>query len=119
MLRHLHECTEIIAGDGTHLRELLHPDRQNTVARYSIAHAVVAPNEHSIQHRLLTSEVYYILNGNGIIHIDDESAAVTTGDAVDIPPKSVQWIENTGEQPLEFLCIVDPAWRLEDEQVVA
>jgi mannose-6-phosphate isomerase-like protein (cupin superfamily) len=31
----------------------------------------------------------------------------------------VQRIRNTSEGNLEFLCIVDPAWRQEDEEVLA
>jgi mannose-6-phosphate isomerase-like protein (cupin superfamily) len=30
----------------------------------------------------------------------------------------VQWLENTGKEEIEFLCIVDPAWRPEDEEVL-
>lgn len=117
LVRHLQECTEIIAGDGTHLRELLHPERQATAARYSIAHAVVLPTEQSMKHCLLTSEVYYVLRGTGMMHINEESEAVNAGDVIDIPPHSIQWIKNSGEEPLEFLCIVDPAWCVEDEEV--
>jgi mannose-6-phosphate isomerase-like protein (cupin superfamily) len=29
----------------------------------------------------------------------------------------MQYIENTGVSVLKFLCIVDPAWRKEDEEV--
>jgi len=28
-----------------------------------------------------------------------------------------QYIENTGDSDLKFLCIVDPAWREENEEV--
>ncbi len=52
------------------------------------------------------------------MHINDESAEVASGDVVEIPPGSEQWIENVGEDDLAFLCIVDPAWRAEDEEVL-
>jgi mannose-6-phosphate isomerase-like protein (cupin superfamily) len=52
------------------------------------------------------------------MHVDDESADVVAGDALDIPPNSVQFIENTGDEELAFLCIVDPAWRAEDEEIL-
>jgi mannose-6-phosphate isomerase-like protein (cupin superfamily) len=35
-----------------------------------------------------------------------------------IPPKGVQYIENTGDSDLEFLCIVDPPWFPEAEEEV-
>jgi len=52
------------------------------------------------------------------MHIGEESAQVTAGDAVYMPPASVQWLENTGKEEIEFLCIVDPAWRPEDEETL-
>jgi len=56
--------------------------------------------------------------GEGIIHINDESNKVISGDAIEISPGSTQWIENQGSVDLEFLCIVDPAWQVEDEEIL-
>jgi mannose-6-phosphate isomerase-like protein (cupin superfamily) len=42
---------------------------------------------------------------------------VEPGDAVYIPPNARQFIRNLGEEPLVFICMVDPAWRKEDETV--
>lgn len=114
----LQECPEFIAGDNTILREILHPEKQDVALRYSLAHAVVKPGEASLPHRLATSEVYYILEGNGIMYIDNERAEVGPGQTIYIPPHGVQSIRNTGENDLKFLCIVDPAWRAEDEEIV-
>jgi len=52
------------------------------------------------------------------MHVNNEVARVGPGDAVYIPPGSTQWLENTGTVAIEFACIVDPAWRLEDEEVI-
>lgn len=114
----LRDCREIIARDKTFLRELLHPAREPLALRYSLAHALVKPGQESEPHRLGTSEVYYILQGRGVIRVDGESAAVRAGQAVYIPPMAVQHIRNTGRSDLVFLCIVDPAWRAEDEEVL-
>ena len=115
---HLHDCDEFIAGDGSTLRELLHPGKADVKIRYSLAHATVKPGARTKRHRLRTAEVYYLLKGRGRIHIDDEAAEVTVQSAIYIPPHSVQYIENTGDSDLVFLCIVDPAWRREDEEIV-
>ena len=113
------DCPEFTAGDNTLLRELLHPDREYEFdARYSLAYATVAPGTRSTAHKLAADEVYYILSGSGIMHIDDEAAAVSPGDAIEIPPDASQWIENRGGEPLVFLCIVDPAWRGGDETIL-
>jgi mannose-6-phosphate isomerase-like protein (cupin superfamily) len=115
---HLKECKEFVAGDGSLLRELLHPDKDDVKIRYSLAHAQVAPGKRTTPHRLTTAEVYYILQGRGRMHIDEEVAQVSAGYAIYIPPLSVQSIENTGPADLLFLCIVDPAWREADEEVL-
>ena len=114
----LNDCTEFIAGDGTHLKELLHPDKAPLDLRYSLAHAVVKAGQTSQPHKMKTSEVYYILEGEGLMHIDGEERAVHPHQAIYIPPGALQFIQNTGSGDLKFLCIVDPAWRVEDEIIL-
>ena len=118
LIKKLNDCREIAAGDRTRLRELLHPDRDPAEISYSLACAWIAPGARSRAHRLKTAEVYYLVRGAGIMHIGEEAAEVATGDTVYIPPGSVQWFDNTGEEEIEFLCIVDPAWRPEDEEIL-
>lgn len=118
VIKDLKDCEEFIAGDNTILRELLHPEKADLNLRYSLAHATLEPGKTSQPHKLKTSEVYYILEGKGIMHIDEESQEVKTGQAVYIPPNTKQFIYNSGNAALKFLCIVDPAWRKEDEEVL-
>ncbi|MBN2465034.1 cupin domain-containing protein [candidate division WOR-3 bacterium] len=118
LIKRLKDSKEITAGDRTRLRELLHPARDAAAVRYSLAVAWLAPGKQSQAHRLKTTEVYYLVRGSGVMHIGDESAEVAAGDAVYIPPQSVQWLENSGEEEIEFVCIVDPAWRPEEEEIL-
>jgi len=117
-IRRLRECEEFVAGDRSVLREILHPDKADLAIRYSLAHARVGPRETTTPHRLGTAEVYYILQGRGRMHIDEQTADVTAGDTVYIPPRATQFIENTLDSDLVFLCIVDPAWRATDEEIL-
>jgi len=119
MLKNLRDCDEFIAGDGSILRELLHPGKSDVPIRYSLAHAKVPTGRQTARHKLKSCEVYYIIAGQGLMHIDSESFEVRPECAICIPPNSVQYIENTGNCELVFLCMVDPAWRQEDEQVLA
>jgi len=118
LIKRLEDCRGITAGDRTRLRELLHPHRDPAGIRYSLACAWLAPGARSRAHRLKTAEVFYIVQGTGVMHVGKETAQVTAGDAVYIPPGSVQWFENPGKDEIEFLCIVDPAWRPEDEEAL-
>jgi mannose-6-phosphate isomerase-like protein (cupin superfamily) len=117
LVQKLKHCVEFVAGDGTLLREMLHPDKQAIALRYSLAHAIVPAGQTSQPHSLTTSEVYYILSGTGEMHIDGETQLVEAEDTIYIPPNARQFIRNTGAEPLIFICIVDPAWRKEDETI--
>ncbi len=119
LIRKLKNIPEIIAGDKTKLKELLHPNRDYPFSgKYSLAHAIVSTGESSVKHELSSSEVYYILKGQGEMYIDNEFLVVETGDCFEIPPNSVQWIKNVGQIDLEFLCIVNPAWTESDEIIL-
>ena len=114
----LDDCNEFVAGDGSLLRELLHPDKAPLDVRFSLAHATVAPDRATRPHKLAAAEVYYVVEGFGVMFIDDEYEPVEPGSTVYIPPGATQYIENTGDHELVFLCIVDPAWQPEDEQIL-
>jgi mannose-6-phosphate isomerase-like protein (cupin superfamily) len=112
------DCPEIAALDETRLRELLNPAREAGLAcRYSLAEARVEPGRETLPHRIQSSEVYYLLAGRGEMRIGPERRDIGPGQAVYIPPGAVQSVRNTGGEELVFLCLVDPAWRAEDEEL--
>ncbi len=117
-IKNLEDCPEFTAGDNSILRELLHPDKADLAIRYSLAHATVSPKQKTTPHRLKASEIYYIIHGKAIMHIDDESAELTAPCVVYIPPDATQYIENTGSSNLVFFCIVDPPWQPNLENVL-
>jgi mannose-6-phosphate isomerase-like protein (cupin superfamily) len=50
--------------------------------------------------------------------VDDSIVAVEAGSVVYVPPGCKQSLESSGLAAIEFLCLVDPAWRPEDEEVL-
>lgn len=116
--RTLAECQEFLAGDHTVLRELLHPTKQAAKIGYSLAHGRLAAGRCSKWHMLTSSEVYYFIAGQGRFTIDGETRPVEPGSVIYVPPGGKQSLENTGTTEVEFLCLVDPAWRVEDEVVL-
>jgi mannose-6-phosphate isomerase-like protein (cupin superfamily) len=50
--------------------------------------------------------------------IDGEVTLIESGTTIYVPPGRQQFLENTGETDVEFLCLVDPAWRMEDETIL-
>jgi len=119
LVKDLRRCRRFVAGDGTDICELLHPEREeeDISMGYSLAHARLGPGEASAPHRLKSSsEVYFILEGRGRMEIDGESCEVGPGQAVYIPPGAIQHIENVEGGPLIFLCMVSPPWREEEDE---
>lgn len=97
---------------------MLSPTSDDVECRHSIAWAKVPVGAKTWKHAMKTTEVYIITKGGGKMFINDEVQEVGVYDTVYIPPNAVQHIENTGDVELEFICIVDPAWRKEDEIVL-
>jgi len=121
LIRRLQDREPINALDNTIIREILNPkhETQPLVLHYSLAHATLKPEKKSLPHKFYeASETYYILKGKGVMHIDNDATEVSSGDTIYIPPQAVQWIENIGADNLEFLCIVNPAWQPNAEELV-
>ena len=116
IVRTIAECPPIMGGDKTIIREILHPGSEGLEIRYSLAQASLEVGQVSLPHIMKTCEVYVLIRGKGIMHVNDQINEVSPGQVVYIPPGAKQFIENTGTERLEFLCIVDPAWRPEDEE---
>lgn len=115
LIKRLSDCALITANDGCRLRELLHPRNDAVALPYSLAVACVAPGKRSYGHFLRQTEVYFVLTGHGSMHIGEEVAPMAVGDAIVIPAGQTQWIENAGDETLEFIAIVSPPWRAEDD----
>ena len=109
------EIEAFTGQEGTQIKQIFSPIETNNVIRYSIAHCTINPGNNSKPHIMKTSEMYYILQGNGIIHVGEEQKQVKQNEMVFVPPMSKQFLENNGKIDLILLCIVDPAWRQEDE----
>ena len=109
------DCAAFTANDGCAIRELLHPENDQFALPYSLAAGEVASGGRTFRHKLAGAEVYYILEGSGIMHIDSESRACMPGDVVAVPAGAAQWLENQGDNTLRFLCVVSPPWRAEED----
>jgi len=117
-IRDISDCLEFLGPDGCSIRELISPHNDGVACQYSLAYARVRPGQCTLPHVLSSSEVYVILQGSGRMCIDDEFGDVVQGNVIYIPPNAMQYIQNSGLQDLAFLCIVDPAWRADDDRLV-
>ena len=119
LVKRITDCREFEANDGSFVKELLHRKNEDISFGCSVAHARVPAGGKTAPHVLgERAEAYIVLEGEGIVHVGEESEKVGRGNIVYIPAGKVQWVENTGDSELVFLCIVDPAWSAEDDNRV-
>jgi mannose-6-phosphate isomerase-like protein (cupin superfamily) len=121
LVKKLEDCEEGVALDDSLVRELLNPhdNGPDLKLNYSLAYATVKPGRMTLPHRFKkASEVYYIVKGKGVVYINEQAGDVYPGDTVYIPPMATQYIENKGQENLEFLCIVYPPWQPDAEELV-
>jgi mannose-6-phosphate isomerase-like protein (cupin superfamily) len=61
-------------------------------------------------HYHLYDEVMYILDGDGVLHLDGHpDTPISTGTCIHLPPPVEHCVENTGDRPLRVLGVFHPA----------
>jgi len=104
--------------DGSEIRELL-AHRNSCIRNQTLAEARLPAGSSTTRHRhVKTEEIYYILEGQGVMRLGDESREVGAGDAIAIPPEAVHQITNTGTTVLKFLCCCAPGYEHDDTILV-
>ncbi|MCB2226510.1 MAG: cupin domain-containing protein [Desulfarculaceae bacterium] len=103
------------ATDGCSLAEVIHPNNDATSPGVSLSRASLPPKGVTSPHRLDFVEIYYVLRGRGVMHLDGESAEIGPESCVYVPPGTVQWVANPGPGELVFLCVCQPAWSAEGD----
>ncbi len=117
-VQNLHRVASFTTKDGSEIRELL-AHRNSRIRNQSLAEArlpagaITTPHYHP-----MTEEIYYILDGQGLMRIGAETANVAPGDAIAIPPGETHQIHNTGNESLVFLCCCAPGYEHADTVLV-
>jgi len=114
-LRRNSEIDSIQGDEGTKIKQYFHPHNTLNGINYSIAQFTLGPGKKSKFHKISSFEIYYILEGSGNLKIDEDTHHLEKDDSAYVPPNSKQFIENIGSIGLKFLCIVEPAWKAENE----
>ena len=111
-LQNIDQQAPFTTKDGSTIRSIL--DRTNApVQQQSLAEARVPAGGATQRHyHRLAEEIYFILEGAGVIEIDGETREVTRGDAILIPPGA--WHTITAREALRFLCCCAPPYAHED-----
>lgn len=110
--------TAYVTKDGSEIRELLHPERDE-LHNQSLAEAVVPPGATTLLHRhQRTEEIYHVTRGAGLMTLGDAQFAITVGDSIAILPGTPHCVANTGSEPLHILCCCAPAYAHDDTELL-
>lgn len=88
---------------------------EKTCAAENLAVTIVEMEPGGFQH-LHTHEpeqMYYILEGQGLMTVDGEEQPVQAGDCIFFPPFAKHGLKNTGEGMLRYLSAASPSFTLE------
>ena len=117
-IRNINQVEAFTTKDGSKIRELL-ADRNSVVRNQSLAEASLPSGASTTPHyHPQTEEIYYVLEGEAVMRIGEETRQVGPGDAIAIPPAAVHQITNVGQQVLKFLCCCAPGYQHKDTVLV-
>lgn len=101
-----------ISQDGCKILELERNEQ------YSLAYGELAVGEKSKEHKMEMKELYYIIQGKGKITVNKKEKEIEKGDIIIISENAIQKLENTGNERLKFLMIVNPPYDPEKERIL-
>lgn len=100
--------TTYLAHNGAIAQMIL--DRRTLKEIGFLATARLAPGRRIEPHIDPMEEIYFIMDGEGEMGVDEETKYVVPGDAIWIPTGSSHGLANTGNEDLVILVIASPAW---------
>ncbi|HUK94482.1 MAG TPA: cupin domain-containing protein [Gaiellaceae bacterium] len=69
---------------------------------------IIAPGR-APEHSHVYDEVIYVLEGEGVLHIDDAHEPVAAGTCIHLPPFKLHSLENSGDAPMRIVAVFHPA----------
>lgn len=104
----VHEGSDF-RGVGGLVKRLIHPSTTGS-ENLAVSIAFVNPGEELPPHRHANEEAYFILQGEGIMTIEDYEGTIQLNKylSVYIPANKTHYTKNTGNEPLVMLCSLTP-----------
>jgi len=71
-------------------------------------YGIIAPGR-AAEHSHVYDEVIYVLEGEGMLHIDDSHEPVSKGTCIHLPPLVAHSLENSGDSPMRIVAVFHPS----------
>ena len=118
MIRNRDNVEAYVTKDRSTIRELYHPD-SSPVKGVSVAEAEVAGGMETDAHvHRESQEIYYILEGAGIMRLGERVLKVKKGDAILILPGTMHNIKADQVTGIRLLCVCSPSYSHGDTELL-
>jgi quercetin dioxygenase-like cupin family protein len=95
---------EMEGASGCKVRSLV--DAGDGAPTFAMRQFEVEPGGHTPRHHHPYEHEIYVLAGQGVVFEGDTPHPLKPGDVVLITPDEVHQFKNTGDVPLQFLCLI-------------
>jgi mannose-6-phosphate isomerase-like protein (cupin superfamily) len=111
--RHLASIGAFTGADGARVQELA--GQSCGLNSHSLAIIVHPPGTASRgHHHTVADEVYYVLQGSGSLHLENDLHALQTGDIVVLRPGQYHKVCNDGAEDLVLVVTCAPAYQVDE-----
>jgi mannose-6-phosphate isomerase-like protein (cupin superfamily) len=99
--------TAIHDGEGTIVRRMFFRQQSQLGVRFDVWELPPGASEGSHTHggERPLEEIYYVLQGHGLMRIAGEEVLIGPGDAILVPPDVDHGLVNTGAEPLRLVLL--------------
>lgn len=73
---------------------------------FAMRQFIVAPGGHTPRHHHPYEHEVYVLEGEGVVFEGDQPHPLKAGDVIFVKPDEVHQFQNTGVEPMKFLCLI-------------
>jgi quercetin dioxygenase-like cupin family protein len=91
-------------ADGVRMRMLIGPE--DDACNFHMRHFEIQPGGNSPHHQHDFEHEVLILKGRGRVKSEAGDQPVSAGTVVWVPPNEMHQFVSTGDQPLEFICLI-------------
>jgi len=117
-IKSVKDIKSYITKDNSKIKEIFHPNN-SPIKSMSLAEATVLPGKTTKYHyHKKSDEIYFILQGTGILEIEGKKKKVRENDCILIRAGNRHRIKNIGKNQLKILCFESPAYSHEDTVLV-
>jgi quercetin dioxygenase-like cupin family protein len=101
---HAQQAVEMAGAADVKMRMLIGPQENATV--FHMRHFEVAPGGHTPHHQHDYEHEIVVLKGQGLARSAQGDRPIHAGEVIWVPPNEMHQFQNTGPQPLEFVCLI-------------